>query len=126
MIWQARNRRLASDLQALQQQLKAKDDALGQMQERLASLEQGLKRKAALVQILERDLLQASQTEGSQAEASQPAASEHAEENGTTAAALQGATGGSASLLNIITSQRDRFRGRCHTLPPLMLPATPL
>ncbi|KAK9906857.1 hypothetical protein WJX75_009234 [Coccomyxa subellipsoidea] len=69
-VLQARNRRLASDLQSLQQQLKAKDDAIGQMRDQLAGLEQ---------------------------EASSRGAS-------------------SSSLLSIITSQRDRFRGRVEQL----------
>ncbi len=117
LVPQARNRRLAADLQSLQQQLKAKDDAMVQMQDRLAGLEQEARHKAALVQSLERDLLQASQNVGSTVEGSRPASAGHAE-NGAQASGHHASGAPSSSLLSIITSQRDRFRGRC--LPELL------
>lgn len=117
--WQARNRRLASDLQSLQQQLKAKDDAIGQMQDRLAGLEQEVRHKAALVQSLERDLLHASQNAASPAEGSEPATAELAGTDGAEVSRQASSRGASSSsLLSIITSQRDRFRGRCLTRFP--------
>ncbi|EIE24379.1 hypothetical protein COCSUDRAFT_83683 [Coccomyxa subellipsoidea C-169] len=114
-ILQARNRRLAADLQSLQQQLKAKDDAMGQMQDRLAGLQQEARHKAALVQSLERDLLQASQNVGSTVDGSRPASAGHAE-NGEEASGHHASGAPSSSLLSIITSQRDRFRGRVEQL----------
>ncbi|BDA46198.1 probable protein CASP [Coccomyxa sp. Obi] len=113
-VLQARNRRLASDAQSLQQQLRAKDDAMAQMQDRLAGLEQEVRQKAALVQSLEADLLNASQNAGGMQGPVGPAA--NAPSEGGTSKEPHTSGGASASLLGIVTSQRDRFRGRVEQL----------
>ncbi len=106
---QARNRRLASDVQALQQLLRAKDDAMAQMQDRLAGLDQEVRHKADLVQSLEADLLHASQSAG------RPVGPAPSEDGAPQEPQSSG--GASASLLSIVTSQRDRFRGRYAVAP---------
>lgn len=67
---QARNRRLAADLQTATRQLTAKDEAIRQMQERLAGLEQELQQKATLINSLEQDLLNLCVSHYSQSECS--------------------------------------------------------
>lgn len=97
-------------MQALQQQLRAKDDAMAQMQDRLAGLEQEVRHRAALVQSLEADLLHASQNAGKMPEPDGPA--ENSPPEGGASKEPPSSGGASASLLSIVTSQRDRFRGR--------------
>ena len=53
---QARNRRLASDVQSLQRQLDAKDAAMSQMQDRIRQNEGDMKSKDTLVKQLEDDI----------------------------------------------------------------------
>lgn len=97
-------------MQALQQQLRAKDNAMAQMQDRLAGLEQQITHKAALVQSLEADLLHASQNGGGMTGPAGPVADAPSEGGAAQEPHTSGGT--SASLLSIVTSQRDRFRGR--------------
>ena len=53
---QARNRRLASEVQSLQRQLDAKDAAMSRMQDRIRQHEGDMKSKDALVKQLEDDI----------------------------------------------------------------------
>jgi hypothetical protein len=86
------------------------------MRDQLAGLEQEVRHKAALVQSLERDLLHASQNAANPAEGSEPATAELAGTDGAEVSRQASSRGASSSsLLSIITSQRDRFRGRCQT-----------